>query len=84
MAGSDTFAIYESSTFMKVASDNDTVPNASAAPVSGGGPAGGVAVAAAAAGCRSARELMRSTQRITGAPRTMARMRLSISRSRVS
>jgi hypothetical protein len=37
MAGSDTFAIDESSTFMKVASDSEIVPSTSAVPVSGGG-----------------------------------------------
>ena len=43
MAGSDTFAIDVSSTFMKVASDSATVPTASCAPLSGGGGAGGAA-----------------------------------------
>src|SRR6185369_11599026 len=33
IAGSDTLAIDESSTFMKVASDSDSVPSASALPV---------------------------------------------------
>src|SRR6516225_8546387 len=43
--GRDTFAIDESSTFMKVASDNDSVPSTSALPVRG---AGGLAAAAGA------------------------------------
>ncbi len=37
MAGSDTFAIDVSSTFMKVASDSATVPSASVRPESGAG-----------------------------------------------
>ncbi|MNS54522.1 hypothetical protein D3C72_873200 [compost metagenome] len=36
MAGSDTFAIDESSTFMKVAADSATVPQTRAEPSSGG------------------------------------------------
>src|SRR5690348_15717723 len=39
IAGSDTFAIDVSSTFMNVASDSATVPSASVAPVSGAGSA---------------------------------------------
>ena len=39
MAGSDTFAMDESSTFMKVASDRASVPRASVPPVSGAGAA---------------------------------------------
>ncbi len=38
--GSDTFAIDESSTFMKVASDSDSVPSTSALPFRGAGGAG--------------------------------------------
>ena len=36
MAGMETLAIDESSTFMKVASDSDSVPNNRAVPLSGG------------------------------------------------
>ncbi|KAF1066132.1 MAG: hypothetical protein GAK39_05110 [Variovorax sp.] len=37
MAGSDTFAIDESSTFMKVAAESAIVPHTRAEPSSGGG-----------------------------------------------
>ena len=51
MAGMDTLAIDESSTFMNVASDSASVPSSSVEPVSGGCCAGGVTgVALAGAG----------------------------------
>jgi len=40
MAGMDTFAMDESSTFMKVASDSDTVPSSRGMPCSGVGSLG--------------------------------------------
>ena len=43
MAGMETLAIDESSTFMKVASDSDTVPSTRSMPCSGGKAAGGPA-----------------------------------------